>query len=193
MGYTVHGVDLSKEMLETASKLKNVENLSFSQGDVRNARLNRTFDTVTSLFHVMSYQISNEDLFNSFDTAYQHLSDSGIFIFDCWYGPAVLSDRPTVRVKRFEDTAMKVTRIAEPVMHANENVVDVNYTILIKDKISLIENELTETHQMRYLFKPEVEGLLNRTGFILEGFFEYMTGKVPGYDTWNVCFVGRKK
>ena len=144
MGYEVTGIDQSEEMLAVAtSQLSSLisqqecahpsnlnsrqGSLSFQQGDIRTIRLNKTFDVVTSLFHVISYQTTNDDLRAAFATARAHLKPGGIFIFDCWYGPAVLTDRPAVRVKRLEDTAIFVTRIAEPVMHPNDNIVDVNY------------------------------------------------------------------
>ena len=110
-------------------------------------------------------------------------------IFDCWYGPAVLSDRPAVRVKRVEDEEIAVTRIAEPVMYPNDNCVDVNYQLLIKHKAGGMVEELHECHRMRYLFTPEVELLLEQTGFRLLHSEEWMTGKALGFDTWGACFV----
>ncbi|WP_139376932.1 MULTISPECIES: hypothetical protein [unclassified Lysinibacillus] len=69
-----------------------------------------------------------------FQTVSEHLNEGGLFIFDCWNGPAVLAEQPETRVRRLENDAVEVTRIAEPTLHPNENVVDVNYEIYIKDK-----------------------------------------------------------
>lgn len=197
-GYHVHGVDMSEQMLTEAERRRSELNpciselLSFSYGDVRNVRLEQEFDAVVSLFHVMSYQTSNEDLLSAFQTAASHLKSGGVFLFDCWYGPAVLTDRPEVRVKRLEDEVIEVVRIAEPEMHANENIVNVNYQILIRDKASEAVKVLRETHRMRYLFKPEVELLLKNSGFKMEGCCEFLTDREPGFNTWSVCFIGRK-
>ncbi len=195
MGYTLHGVDMSTEMLETAkARLSNrsrdlSENLSFSHGDIRTVRLDKKFDAIISLFHVMSYQTTNEDLLASFATAKSHLNPGGIFIFDCWYGPAVISEKPAVRVKRLEDEQILVTRIAEPVMHAAKNIVDVHYHVFIKNKANNIVEELHEVHSMRYLFSPEIELFLSQLRLKLLASFEWMSGKEPGVDTWGVCFV----
>lgn len=116
----------------------------------------------------------------------------GVFIFDCWYGPAVLTDRPVVRIKRLEDDDIEVTRIAEPKIHENKNIVDVNYNIFIKNKATGIAEELKETHRMRYLFKPEIDFLFEQAGFKLVESVEWMTGREPGFDTWGVCFVGKR-
>lgn len=189
-GYTLAGVDLSEEMLKVARESN--PGLSFAQGDVRSVRLGKTFDVVASLFHVMSYQTTNADLRAALDTIREHLAPGGLFVFDCWYGPAVLTSRPETRVKRLEDESIHVTRLAEPVLHPNDNVVDVNYHVLIRDKHSGAVNELRETHKMRYLFAPEVELLLEAAGLKLTRVSEFMTTREPGFDTWNAVFVGTK-
>ncbi|HEY9709076.1 MAG TPA: class I SAM-dependent methyltransferase [Oculatellaceae cyanobacterium] len=196
-GYEVHGVDLSPEMLQQAcdrlSQLPQelAARLSFSQGDIRKIQLDQQFDAIISLFHVISYQTTNEDLQAAFATAKAHLKPGGVFIFDCWYGPAVLSDHPTVRVKRLEDEEISIIRIAEPVMYPNQNLVDVNYQVFIKDKKTSAVEELQETHRMRYLFKPEIDLLL--TNYQLEPieYREWMSNREPGFDTWGVYFIGR--
>jgi len=193
-GYNVTGVDLSAEMLSAAkARLSSLQpqptSLKFFQGDIRTVRLGRTFDAVVSLFHVMSYQVTNDDLSAAFATVRAHLQSGGIFIFDCWYGPAVITNRPSVRVKRLENEEIALTRIAEPVMHPNDNVVDVNYHAFVRDKAGNGVEELRETHRMRYLFRSEIEILLRKTGMDIVEASEWMSGKEPGFDTWNICFV----
>lgn len=195
-GYSVTGVDQSEEMLAVANYQFSTLNsqpstLAFTQGDIRTVRLNKQFDTVISLFHVMSYQVSNDDLLAAFASVKAHLKPGGIFICDCWYGPAVLTDRPSVRVKRLEDETISVVRIAEPVVFPNEDTVDVNYNVFIKDKKTGIVEELREIHKMRYLFKPEIDMMLRAKGLELIQSEEWMSGKEPGFDTWGVCFVVR--
>jgi len=200
-GYTVTGIDISETMLfEAQASLKKVQSsqssmsysLAFHQADIRSLRLNQTFDVIVSLFHVMSYQITNADLKQTLETAKAHLNTGGIFIFDCWYGPGVLTDPPSVRVKELEDGAISTMRIAKPVMHPNENTVDINYHIFIRDKATQQVKELKECHRMRYLFKPEVDMLLEQAGFELKGFFEFMKNKEPECKTWNICFVNQR-
>ena len=57
------------------------------------SNLGRTFDAVIALFHVMSYQTSNQALHAAFQAAARHLAPGGLFLFDVWHGPAVLSQR----------------------------------------------------------------------------------------------------
>lgn len=191
-GYCICGVDISEKMLNEAKKLSHGEDLYFLQGDIRNLDLGKTFDVVVSLFHVISYQVSNDDLKNTFETAYSHLKNGGIFIFDCWYGPAVLTDRPITRVKRLEDEEIKILRIAEPVMYPNKNLVDVNYEIIIENKQTRQYKILNETHTMRYLFKPEIEIYMENANLKLIKCEEWLTGREAGFDTWGVTFIGQK-
>jgi len=169
MGYTVHGVDMSEAMLARAETRKATlspevaARLSFGLGDVRTVRTGETYDAVISLFHVMSYQATNADLEAAFETASVHLQPGGLFLFDFWYGPAVLIQKPEVRIKRLEDDEIKVTRIAEPVLRVNENVVDVNYTVFIEAKTTAQVEQLREKHRMRYFFLPELERYCGNT------------------------------
>jgi SAM-dependent methyltransferase len=194
-GYYIHGIDLSNEMLEKANERVShlsaelASRLKFTQGDARSIRLGEPFDIVLSLFHVISYQVTNDDLIAVFKTARKHLKPGGLFIFDVWYGPAVLSDPPTVRVKRLEDDHIQVTRVAEPVLHPNENVVDVNYQVFIRDKNSSAVEEITETHRMRYIFKPEIEYCAKQIDMELIDTCEWMSSSIPNTSSWNVCFI----
>ena len=156
------------------------EKLTFSQGDIRHIRLDRRFDTAISLFHVISYQTTNEDVSAAFQTAREHLNHGGIFIFDVWYGPAVLTDRPAVRIKRMADDEIGVTRLAEPVLHPNENLVDVNYLMFVRDIQSGMVRELRETRVMRYFFIPELNLFAMENGFKKLHVEEWLSGKPNG-------------
>lgn len=194
-GFTVHGVDISEGMLERANETKgklepdSSGRLSFSRGDARTVDLGRTFDAAVSLFHVMSYQTTNEDLLAAFASVRRHLSRGGIFIFDCWYGPAVLTDRPKIVTKKFSGDGLTLERLSEPDMDADRNTVTVNYTLKI---VGYGRDEtIQESHLMRYLFTPEVDLMLAENGLELLSSREWMTDKAPGFETWNVCYVAR--
>ena len=82
----------------------------------------KQYDAVISLFHVMSYQNTNEDILSAMKSARSSLNSGGLFPFDVWYGPGVLSDRPQVRVKEVQDDKYQLIRIAKPVMHDKTNL-----------------------------------------------------------------------
>lgn len=192
--FSILGIDQSESMLSAAEERaqKYPTQLKFTKGDVRNFRTEDKFDCVFSLFHVVSYQTKNEDLFAEFQTASQHLKRGGLFVFDVWYGPAVLTDRPVNRTKKMQNEKFEVTRYATPVMDAQANTVDVNYDIEIKDLKTQQTEKIKETHKMRYLFEPELEFFLNQNSMKLIDGQEWFTGKKPSYDTWSVIFVAQK-
>lgn len=204
-GYVVHGVERSQEMLEKAvSEIaggrpcvadKDAEpaqpSVSFSLGDLRTAEVDKKFDVVISLFHVISYLPENEDVQAAFANARRHLKKDGIFLFDVWYGPAVAAHPPSVRIKRMEDDAVRITRICEPKWKPNENRVDVHYQLLVGREGSRELKELKETHIMRYFFLPELSLFLSNAGFRLQVAESWMTGEAPSRDTWGVCCVCR--
>jgi 2-polyprenyl-3-methyl-5-hydroxy-6-metoxy-1,4-benzoquinol methylase len=164
-GYSVHGVDLSAEMLEQAKTRiedeKMASCLSFSQGDICEIHLNRQFDVVLALFHVVNYQTTNQNLLATFATVKNHLKAGGIFICDVAYGPYMVGEfknRPTASISRLEDecNGNKINYISELNFLTNENIIQVTHNLLIiNQENQLIENS-QETHTQRYLFKPEV-------------------------------------
>ena len=194
IGYEVCGVDISEQMLDSSHRRLNdfgpdlASKLTFAKGDIRDVRLNQKFDVVLSLFHVICYQTRNADLKAAFETAKKHLKPNGLFIFDAWYGPAVLSDLPGRKEKTFAGDGIEVSRISESVVRWNENLVDVNYCVSIR-KNGSPDKELKELHTMRYLFMPEVETLLSEAGMKAVKCGEWMTQGPPGLDTWSVYWV----
>lgn len=190
LGYTVHGVDASAGMLEAAharrARLDEVEQvrLSFAQGDARCYRCDRRFDVVTALFHVMSYQVTDEDLAAAFRTAASHLITGGLFIFDFWHGPGVLSDPPEVRQRSLEDADTEVRRIATPKHFPDRNLVEVGYKINVRDKCTHKSKILQESHSMRYLFAEEISSLSRGEGFEVAYFGGWMSDQPLKNNQW---------
>lgn len=188
-GFTVHGVDTSAAMLARAAARKAhlpaevAGRLSFGPGDARTVRTGEAYDAVISLFHVMSYQATNADLAAAFATAAAHLRPGGLFLFDFWYGPAVLAQRPEVRVKRLSDCEIDVTRIAEPVLRDTENQVDVHYAVFIQAKATGKLEQVRETHRMRYLSLPEL-ALLRANAFEECATLAWMSEVPPSLRSW---------
>ena len=196
--YLVTGVDQSEQMLAHARKaceskeFKEKSNpIAYHQGDIRKLELNAEFDCAISLFHVMSYQIQNNDILEILQTVKKHLHPGGLFIFDFWYGPAVLTEKPSIRIKRMEDADFRVIRLAEPVMHPDENIVDVNYTAVVINKQTNTIREIRETHRMRYFFIPEIRNFLLPSGFEICEIGEWMSKSKPGFQSWNVYVTAR--
>lgn len=197
-GYAVTGVDRSVTMLAEANQQLATwsgpgPGPKFLQGDITTLQLTEKYPTVLSLFHVISYQVSDTDLTASLCTAAQHLEPDGLFIFDFWYGPAVLAEKPEVRIREAEDEELLIHRRAEPLMHPERHTVDVNFTIEITRKKSGLRQVMQETHKMRYLFLSELEDLLKKAGLQMLEATEWLTGAQPSTASWSVCVVARRE
>jgi SAM-dependent methyltransferase len=196
-GYSVDGIDISPEMVKRAkSRLRGLpvevrERLQIVEGDVSRQVTATKYDVVTALFHVVCYQTSNRALKGIFEFARSALKDDGVFIFDFWYGPAVLSQKPSVRVKRVNKAGVRIARLAEPVLHADRNTVEVNYTLFVVDEKTGRSREIREVHEMRYLFLPELDSLAHSVGFELVETGQWLSGDALNMDSWLAYGVVR--
>jgi SAM-dependent methyltransferase len=193
-GYDVVGVDNSKEMIEIAkSKIDKVKGIEFYRRDAANFHLYRKFDVAVSLFHVISYLVTNESLYRTFKSVYANLNKGGIFIFDFWYGPAVLTHRPETSKKEWVDRDIIVHKIVKPTMNPNINTVSVKFEVLVKDRKTKHCNKIIETHKMRYFFMPELEFILSKIGFKIKKCLKWMSLKEElSFNSWYGLLVVEK-
>ena len=123
----------------------------------------------------MSYQTTNRAFEDSLQTAHRHLKERGILLFDFWYGPAVLHEKPEVRVKRIENENIEIIRIAEPELNISTNTVVINYQIIMKQKSDSFTLERREKHEVRYFFIPELMCFAEKNGFRVVKIFKWMS------------------
>lgn len=188
-GYRVDGVELSQDMIDGA---RSHPNFQLQHGDMCDFFAGRTYDVVMALFHVISYQTSDKLILNALHNASKHLEPGGMFLFDVWYTPAVLTQRPGTRVKRVSDSEVELTRVAEAYERISESQVDVKYTIFAKSRTTDKTDSFTEVHKMRHFSSQEVRWLARLSGFKLEFEEAFLTGESPSERTWGVCFGLRR-
>jgi SAM-dependent methyltransferase len=194
-GYEVHGVDLSENMLAHAVEKAQKETIKhppvFSQGDARNVDLGKQFDVVLMMFAVLGYQLTNDDVLAALRTVRKHLKPGGLFIFDVWYGPAVLAIRPSDRVKIIPTPGGKVIRAASGSLDVNRHLSQVNYKIWKLSGDRLL-SETEESHTMRFFFTMELSLFLSACGLKLESLTAFpFLDKPADETTWNVFAYAR--
>lgn len=191
----VTGLDRSAEMVAIArNRVKSLskdlrKKLRFRVGDARTIFLRQRYDAVVALFHVISYMIEDSDLDAIFGTARRHVKSGGVFLFDFWYGPAVLCKPPQPRVKRVKVGETIIERRAIPRWDEQRHVVYVNYDI----EITLgggVSRE-SEQHCVRYFFLEEIKSRLLEAGFQVVRFGEWVTGTPPSDDTFSVFALAK--
>jgi len=194
-GYEVVGIERSESMLAQAcNKLAHAltkPKLSYRTGDIRRVKLENEFDAVLMMFAVLGYQLENKDVLAALKTARQHVRPGALFIYDVWYGPAVLHQRPSERSRVIPTADGKILRIASGQLDVSRHLCSVHFN-LWKISGKCIVSETEETHLMRYFFPLELNLLLECAGFSpirLGAFPEF--DRDPDETTWNILGVGR--
>lgn len=194
-GFDVHGVERSADMVEisdAAGPQSGPCQFTCQVGDICDLSLGRRFDAVISLFHVISYQTSNEALQGAFRTAADHLKPGGVFLFDVWHGPAVLTERPSRRVREVAGDGIRVKRTASPTLDTNRSTVEVVFDMECENLSAGGTSCFSETHLMRYLFSTEIDFLSETCGLRRVKSEEFLTGREPSTATWGVMYLLRK-
>jgi SAM-dependent methyltransferase len=199
LGHDVTGVDMSEGMVAHAEARRRAADvalqprLRFQRGDARSVRVPGSFDGVLSLFHVLSYQVADPDVDAMLATAAAHLRPGGRFVFDFWYGPAVLAQKPENRTRTLQGEGIELTRRASPRLDAAARRVNVRYEVEVRDLESGERQTFTENHAMRYFDLPEVQAALARAGFGLVAAEELPGGAALSEHTWAACVTAERR
>lgn len=200
-GIKVTGFDVSKGMIRHAKEriakagreepgIRN--NLPVAKvADARSFSAGKAYDCTVSMFAVIGYLTTNEDLLAALQNIRRHVKRNGLFIFDVWFGPAVLFQKPETRVKEFNAGDVRTIRMAVPEPDYLRNVVSVHYRVLQLSGHKVVR-EVRETHRMRFFFIPELEFYLQQSGFtILKVCPLKEIDREPGTGDWNITVVAR--
>lgn len=193
-GYKVVGIDRSPEMITIARKKAIAAPVpKFYVRDVSRFDLRGKFDAAISLFHVMSYLTTDEVFIKSLKNIHRHLKKDGLFIFDFWYGPAVLKQGLKRRVKAASCENFNIKRVSVPKIHSDKNIVDVYFKNMILNKRGGPIRTIRECHKMRYFFLPELIFMLNQAGFSIVKSLEWLSGKKDlSSDSWSGVIIAKR-
>ena len=190
-GYEVLGIDKSISMVRVAEeKIRKHElRAEVLVADMLDFNLNEQFDACISMFAVINYIIKTDELIKAFKNVRKHLKKGGLFIFDYWYGPAVLTIKPSSRVKVVEKDGTKLIRTVVPELDTFNHVQRSNY-YLIAIRDGVVVDEVREVHVLRYLFPQELIHYLSEAGFEVLKFCEFpYLDRPPTENTWNVATI----
>jgi SAM-dependent methyltransferase len=194
-GYACTGVDLSQSMLDVARA--KVESSQFAhtpewlRGDARTFSVSRPFDLAVMMFAVISYLTSNEDIVQALRNIRQHLKPGALFMCDFWYGPAVLSVRPSERVRELVSSTGKVIRAAKTTVDSFTQTADVSFRLWTIAGDRLI-GETDEVHRMRYFFAQELTMMMTLADFDVRHISAFPSLDAPVTDqTWNAFMIAQ--
>jgi SAM-dependent methyltransferase len=143
------------------------------------------------MFAVLGYHTTNDEVRAALDAVRRHLRPGGLFFCDVWYGPAVLAEGPSERVKVIDSAEGQVIRAASGQLDGRHHTCTVDYH-LWRLEGGRVAAETREQHRMRYFFPLELELFLSHAGLDLLriGGFPALEEE-PSAATWNVGVVAR--
>jgi SAM-dependent methyltransferase len=187
-GFRVDGVDVSAKMIEIAKErlildpqLASLE-IAYETADVRTFTSKKQYDLVYSLFHVINYMTSDDDLRDFFSSAAKALRKDGLLIFDFWYGPGVEADSPMERKKVVDWNGEALSRTAKPRVMPEKNLVMVEY------QIETTKEVFSELHTMRYLFEADIDSF-SAPYFATESILGWREDSAPTSGNWNAVAI----
>ena len=197
-GYHVTGVDRSESMLAIARQKAEAQTWDedthapeFVEGDLRSLDLGRQFDAVCMMFTVLGYQVTNVDLCSALESVRRHLNPGALFVGDVWYGPAVLTLRPSDRVRVISREGSDLIRASLVSINTRRHLLTVHYQMWeVRDQNMVMHME--EDHTVRFFFPLELEHHLDVAGLEPVGLYPFpeLAGE-PSDNTWNVLVCGR--
>ncbi|WP_109106231.1 class I SAM-dependent methyltransferase [Azospirillum sp. TSO35-2] len=196
-GLRVTGVDRSPAMLARAREKSAgmaaaaVAAPDFIEADVRTLRLGRVFDAAIMMFAVLGYQHDDDALLATLASVRRHLPLSGLFLFDIWYGPAVLAQRPGDRVRSISHADERIFRTTRSELDIRAQICRIDFHVL-RLAGDRVVGEDRETHAMRFFFDRELDLALAACGFRLEALRAFPDiGREPDETTWTVIGIAR--
>lgn len=195
-GLAVTGVDAAPAMLDlargkVAALAGSTMPIDFVADDIRTLRLNRVFDAAIMMFAVLGYQREDGDVLSTFASVRRHLAPGGLFLFDFWYGPAVMNLRPEDRVRSIQQADGHVRRTTRTDLDTDTRICRVHFTVARTVGERRLE-DVQETHGMRFFFGDELQTFLTASGFQLEALQAFPDMTRPADETtWNVIAIAR--
>lgn len=194
-GFVTTGLDQSAHMLAIAKNKtqKAGADISFIHSNALSYRSPATYDVITSLFDVLSYMTTNTQVEDFFSTLSSLITPRGIVVFDCWYGPGVLSSKPKTMLQQYTKDSLFIQRKKSPHIMHETNTVSVLHKLRISSR-GAKPIYIQESHTMRYFFYPEIEHYAAKAGLSI-----LMWGKLgipmrpATISMWSVCFIAQKK
>jgi len=194
-GYQLVGVDFSDKMLSIAKEKAGQAGakIKFFKGDVRKFTTPQKFSHVLALFNIIGYQNSDLDLENFIKTAGRHLKPGGLFMFDGWYQPAILKDRPQNRRKIIKlANGRRLERITTQTLNIEKSLLQITFQLKELGASRKII-EVKEEHPMRFFTLNEIAYFLTKNGFqlIKSCRFKHLQEAISE-DYWDIFVIAKK-
>jgi len=166
-GADIHGIDISPAMLDILKAKLSPENQKrISLQNIVDFRLDKKFDLIIAPFRVFMHLTEKEDQMKALNNVYDHLNNSGLFIFDVFV-PAL---KPLIsgleNVTDFEgeyEPGNRVKRVVSTKPDLINQIINITFGLEWNEGGANYTSEW-ET-PLRYFFRFELEHLIERSEF----------------------------
>jgi len=197
-GYGVTGIDISETMIAVAKRKAENERseADFLVQDMRNLRLDKTFDCAICMFGGFGYVLTHRDLVSLFTGLSRHLVREGLFIFEFW-NVGGLKQSPYKSWVKSQDENLTLYRLSESNFDPQTNVLNIDMHFLVIREGRLAET-FTEAHKLRCYTLAEIRQDLESNGFELLDSYDWdvkeMTElQAPRKETFRILAVSKNK
>ena len=194
-GYSVYGVDISKELISQARRAHPANDLEYSTGDMRDFSLDRKFDVCLSWFTSFGYFNDNDNI-KVLRTARSHLKKDGIIIIDLSNGEITTeyfkANPKPVFIRERSDEYVSIER--PYIEYENGVAYQVrNESIYRKRGRDLLFIKMQRLSRLRLYSRGDLEGQLAKAGFkVLRTFAGYSFKEFTESDKRMVVVASKK-
>lgn len=185
-GYKIFGIDKSKRMIDIAREKATKEkvDIKFKLADIADFKVTGKFDFCMAMFNIAGYMAENEDMGKMLKNVSKFLKSGGLFVFDCWYGPAVLKSRPEDKEKEIGGFMRKTTQNLD----IERSLININFKL---SENGVLKTE--EDHKIRFWYRKELEYFLGKNGFKVVEVCNFLDlNSRISEDNWNIFIVAKK-
>lgn len=180
-GFTVRGIDFSKEMIAKAKSKDQAQRVIFEIGDMKELHDHHVYDVVTCYCDSINYLIHEEDVKHVFQSVYESLNHYGVFLFDV---------HTLDRLDEFKDEYLEEDYLSDVgyvwSIQSDENRLYQNFIFYTQDRI-----QVSEQHIQTVYHPKRLQELLENCGFQVEIWTDFdQLGIMPGE---KYFFVARKE
>jgi SAM-dependent methyltransferase len=180
-GFKVTAVEKSKKMLSLVKKNKN---LALVNKDIYQLNLNKKFDCIISLFHVVNYL---KDLNLFFSTLSKHSKKNTIVLFDLWFDKSLkYRDKYSCRV--IDEKNEDIFRIGVIKIIKNKYV-NILYNFFIRNKLNNKINHFQEDHFLNMHSIKKIKDFAKKYNFNVLKVFGNFEKKKINKDTFNILLI----
>ena len=136
---------------------------------------------------------SNNCLDSFFKKVTDHLKNDFLFIFDYWYGPAVLNLKPSNRIKEIKNEDFQLIRKYNSELDSFHSQVTVNYEVGFIPNSTKLKEIYDEKHKKRYLFLNQIDLLAKKYVFQVLKYAKWINFSKLSIKDWNALTILKKK